>query len=169
MRWPGLLEGTALTRASIQKRNQAGANDVGLSANCFFLQQLSALSRKMILPPSVRLSLSTFPGGGETHLDDGPNTHQLYLVAIFVITLNLLQALLGKHPTLQVRNLKSEERHDVPEVATGKSGSESSSSDSKISAALILGYLKLGKDPLSDTEIIHHGTSHVGPGSDLWV
>lgn len=36
------------------------------------------------------------------------------------------------------------------------SGLEPSSSDSKISATLILGYIKLGKDPFADSEIIHH-------------
>lgn len=48
-----------------------------------------------------------------------------------------------------------------------KSGLEPNSSNYKISTTLILGYIKLGKDPLSDSEIIHHEASHVGPDSDL--
>lgn len=126
------------------------------------LQQLSAISKKIISPSLVQPRFPTFPGRGGPHHDEVPSIHQLLFISIFVITLNILQTLLRKHP------LKSEEQCNLPKVAM-VSGLEPSSSDSKISVTQILGYIKLGKDPFSDSEIIHHGASHVDSDSDPWV
>lgn len=50
----------------------------------------------MISPPPVHFGFATF-SEGETHLDQVPNIHQLHFITIFIITLNLLQTLLGRH------------------------------------------------------------------------
>lgn len=78
MRWLSLSDGTTLTLASSQKRKQVGTEEVGFSAKCFFLQQLSAVSKKIISPSLVQLTFPTFPGGRRPHCDEVPNIHPIY-------------------------------------------------------------------------------------------